>query len=69
MKATSVSPERRSPEVLFNRKIQDLTKKYGGHNLSGAKLLIKLNSAAIQIQYHMRRHLSSKQFYQTDAER
>ena len=56
---------------MFNRKIDDLTKKYGRPLLSGSKLLIKLTSAAILIQYRFRKYLTSKQFYpagQVDTE-
>ena len=66
LRAQSVSPDRKSPDVIFNRKIQDLTKRYGSAGLSGTKLLIKLTSAAILIQYHARRYLTSKQFYQAE---
>ena len=58
-----MSPDRKSPDVIFNRKIQDLSKRYGSNNLSGTRLLIKLTSAAILIQYHFRKYLSNRQFY------
>ena len=53
---------------MFNRKIDDLNRKYGRPGLSGSKLLIKLTSAAILVQYHFRRYLTSKQFYEADTE-
>ena len=45
-----------------------MNKKYGRPGLSGSKLLIKLTSAAILVQYHFRRYLTFKQFYEADTE-
>lgn len=57
---TEPQPSTEEPTMTFARKLKDLTAKYGQLGETEPQMLVRLHSAAIKIQFSVRKHLREK---------